>query len=631
MAQIALIAPCDSLASIAVETARKINMDLQIETALLGDAIDVAKQLQSEGIQVFISRGGTALVLQNAPELSLPVVEIRVTAYDVVRAMAKAKEFGPRIGVIGFENMVLGASTLEAVLGATIKEFLLGSPNEIEDKVQSAIKQGVDALIGGVITVKTAEKLNIDAVLIESGPEAIRHALDEAIRVLQVKKQENAKAERVKLILDSVSDGIVSFDNGELITVFNRAMQDLTGVRREDAIGQRVAKIIPKIHSTRRSAYPNGSEHPEILRVNETLVSVTSVPIIVDENCTGTVVTFQEVSRLENLEKNLRRRLYSHGHIARFDFGDIIGESDCMQTTIAMAGRFAEVDSTVLIMGETGTGKELFSQSIHNSSSRKHGPFVAVNCAVLPENLLESELFGYVEGAFTGARKGGKPGLFELAHGGTIFLDEIGALPIRLHGRLLRALQEKEVMRLGDDKIIPVDARIISASNKDLKKLVHQGDFQEDLYYRLDVLKLILPPLRERLEDIPLLVEAFSDAISRDMGIPFQGFTNDALSLLSTYDWPGNVRQLRNAVEKCIVLYQGGPVTKRDILTVLSDDLYHTPDNLDTTNKPLHHIVDKTTKKAILNALESTGGNKGEAARALGISRSTLWRKLQNE
>ena len=218
-----------------------------------------------------------------------------------------------------------------------------------------------------------------------------------------------------------------------------------------------------------------------------------------------------------------------------------------------------------------------------------------------------------------------------MAHGGTIFLDEIGALPLRLHGRLLRALQEKEVMRLGDDKIIPVDVRIISASNKDLKKLVHQGDFQEDLYYRLDVLKLILPPLRERLEDIPLLVEAFSDAISRDMGIPFKGFTNDALSLLSTYDWPGNVRQLRNAVEKCIVLYQDGPVTKQDMLTVLSDDLYHTPDNLDTTNEPLNHIVDKTTKKAILKALESTGGNKGEAARTLGISRSTLWRKLQNE
>jgi len=186
-------------------------------------------------------------------------------------------------------------------------------------------------------------------------------------------------------------------------------------------------------------------------------------------------------------------------------------------------------------------------------------------------------------------------------------------------------------MRLGDDKIIPVDVRIISASNKDLKKLVHQGAFQEDLYYRLDVLKLILPPLRERLEDIPLLVEAFSNAISRDMGIPFKGFTNDALSLLSTYDWPGNVRQLRNTIEKCIVLYQGSPVTKRDMLTVLCDDLYHAPDNLDNANKPLHHIVDKTTKKAILKALESTGGNKGEAARTLGISRSTLWRKLQNE
>ena len=629
MTQIALIAPCDSLASIATEIVRQIDMDVQIKTALLGDAIDVAKQLQSEGIQVLISRGGTALVLQNAPELNLPVVEIRITAYDIVRAMAEARDFGPRIGVIGFENMVLGASTLETILETTIQEFVLESPNEIEGKVQNAIKQGVDALIGGVITVKTAEKLGINAVLIESGQEAIRHAIDEAIRVLRVKKHENAKAEQVKLILDSVSDGIVSFDTRERITVFNRAMQNLTGVRREDAIGQNVARIIPKIHSIKRSAYPNGSEHPDILRVNETLVSITSAPIMVDNACAGTVATFQEVSRLETLEKNLRRRLYSHGHIARFDFCDIIGESDCMQTTIAMARRFAEVDSTVLILGETGTGKELFAQSIHNNSPRNNGPFVAVNCAVLPENLLESELFGYVEGAFTGARKGGKPGLFELAHGGTIFLDEIGALPLRLHGRLLRALQEKEVMRLGDDKIIPVDVRIISASNKDLKKLVHQGDFQEDLYYRLDVLKLILPPLRERLEDIPLLVDTFSDAISRDIGIPSKGFTNDALALLSVYDWPGNVRQLRNAVEKCIVLCQDGPITKHDILKVLCDNLSYSPNNLDNTEKPLHRIVDNTTKEAILQALESTGGNKGEAAQALGISRTTLWRKLQ--
>jgi len=629
--QIALIAPCESLASIASETARKTNMALKIKPALLGDAINVAKQLQSEGAQVLVSRGGTALVLQNAPELSLPVIEIRVTAYDVVRAIAEARKFGPRIGVIGFENMVLGASTLETVLGVEIQEFLLRSPDETEANIQSAIKHGVDAVIGGVITVRTAGKLKIKAVLIESGPEAIRHALDEAMRVLQVKKQENAKAQRIKLILDSVSDGIVSFDGSERITVFNKAMENLTGVGKKDAIGQRVTSVIPGIHSTRRFTNIDGSEYPEILKINEALVSVTSLPIRVDGDSTGTVVTFQEVHRLENLEKDLRRRLYSNGHIARFDFNDIIGESECMQRTIARARRFAEVDSKVLILGETGTGKELFAQSIHNNSPRRYGPFVAVNCAVLPENLLESELFGYVEGAFTGARKGGKPGLFELAHGGTIFLDEIGALPSRLHGRLLRVLQEKEVMRLGDDKIIPVDARIISASNKDLKKLVHQGDFQEDLYYRLDVLKLFLPPLRERLEDIPLLVKAFSDAISRDTGILFEGFTDDALSLLSAYDWPGNVRQLRNVVEKCIALYQKGPVTAQDMLTVLSDDLYHVPDDSQIMNEPLDDIVRKTTKKAILKALELAGGNKGEAARVLGISRSTLWRKLQGE
>lgn len=221
------------------------------------------------------------------------------------------------------------------------------------------------------------------------------------------------------------------------------------------------------------------------------------------------MVAFQDVTRIQEMEGKFYRKIHLRGHVAKYTFDDILFQSSEIKRTIETAQRYSEVDSNILIIGETGTGKEIFAQSIHNHSNRKNNPFVAINCAALPENLLESELFGYAEGAFTGAMKGGKQGFFELAHRGTIFLDEIGEISPKMQSRSLRVLQEREIMRIGDDKVIPVDVRILSATNKDLMQMVKSNDFREDLYYRLSVLDLVLPPLRERREDIPLLVNAF--------------------------------------------------------------------------------------------------------------------------
>ncbi|MBC7081974.1 MAG: sigma 54-interacting transcriptional regulator [Firmicutes bacterium] len=647
MSDIALIAPYENLAAMALEVSRSIRKPVRVERALLGEAPEVARRLKKEGVQVLISRGGTALILQDAPDLGLPVVEIRVTAYDVVRAVAKARLFGRRIGIVGFENMVLGASTLGEAMDVDIKELVLEHARDADEMVRTALQDGIDALIGGVITVRTAEKHGVRAVLIESGPEAVRQAIDEASRVLWVKKREMARAEQFKLIIDNVSDGIIAVDDTGHITVFNEAAQRLTGRAASDAVGRHVNDVLPEMGfariltaaSSQSGSPPNSpseydlpSAHPEVHRINDTLVNVTRVPIVVDGSCVGAIGTFQDIGRLQALEKNLRKRLYARGHVARFTFGDIVGSSSAIRAAITKAKRFASVDSTVLILGETGTGKELFAQSIHNASARRDGPFVAVNCAAFPETLLESELFGYVEGAFTGAKREGKEGLFELAHHGTIFLDEIASMPLRLQARLLRVLQEKEVMRLGDDRMIPVDVRVIAASNKDLRRLVADGLFQADLYYRLDVLTLVVPPLRDRAEDIPLLAKAFLETLSRKLGMASGGFTDDALAFLSAYAWPGNVRELKNTVEKCLVLSDGGIITRSDVLDALGESSSSSADNPDgNTERNLQSLVRTAERESIARVLRECGGNRSEAARRLGINRTTLWRKLRNE
>ncbi|MGI6424651.1 MAG: sigma-54 interaction domain-containing protein [Tepidanaerobacteraceae bacterium] len=250
----------------------------------------------------------------------------------------------------------------------------------------------------------------------------------------------------------------------------------------------------------------------------------------------------------------MRRELYLKGHVAQHTFEDIITCSSIMEKAISEARQFAQAEAAVVITGETGTGKELFAQSIHNTSQRKGGHFVAVNCAAVPENLLESELFGYEEGAFTGARRGGKKGLFELAHDGTIFLDEIGELPLKLQARLLRVLQEKAVIRVGGDRVIPINVRIIAATHRNLEASVKNGTFRQDLYYRLNVLRLSLPPLRERKDDIPLLIDRLLEKICNKTAKKPPLLSDAVLKIFCSYHWPGNVRELQNILERLVVL-----------------------------------------------------------------------------
>jgi transcriptional regulator with PAS, ATPase and Fis domain len=303
-----------------------------------------------------------------------------------------------------------------------------------------------------------------------------------------------------------------------------------------------------------------------------------------------------------------------------------------MKAAMEKALSYAQVDSTILIEGETGSGKELFAQSIHNASKRRYEPFIALNCAALPENLLESELMGYEEGAFTGARRGGKPGLLELADKGTIFLDEINQISPSIQAKLLRVLQEKQVLRLGGDRVIPVDIKIIAATNESLEGKVAKGCFREDLYYRLNVLNLPIPPVRQRRDDIPLLLEYFIKYFSQIHG-PIKKMSDESLSLLTGYDWPGNVREIYNFVERYAVLGKNGVMPESSLVreyvcknNILRKDP-HQPEQGFLKIK-LGTLRDME-KELLEKAVALFGGNKTQAALLLGISRTTLWKKNQ--
>jgi len=352
----------------------------------------------------------------------------------------------------------------------------------------------------------------------------------------------NMLEDQLLSLLNIMDDGIIITDSiGTVCACNNKA---LTVLRKENSImNENISGVIPEIPFKEFSQTKTETKY-KLIKVNNDTISIKAVPVISSGETSGTLIIINNFYEKEKNQHKLRTQLLGKGHKAKHTFDDIITVNDEYVQVKILAEKRAKSDASVLITGESGTGKEMFAQAIHNASGRKRFPFVAVNCAAIPDNLLESELFGYEEGAFTGARKGGKIGLFEIAHNGTIFLDEIGEMNYNLQARLLRVLEEREVMRIGGDSIIPINIRIITATNTDLWQLVEENKFRRDLFYRLNVLPLELPPLRERREDIPLLFEHISKAYSHKFTL-----SSAAKEILYNYSWYGNVRELKNCVE----------------------------------------------------------------------------------
>ncbi len=628
MKDIALIATYHELAELGREVAQEMNLEIKIELGLLDEAIPVARRLKDQGCQVIISRGGTFRKLQQA-DLGIPMVGIRFTGYDMIRTLQEARSVGSNIALLISNDMVYDISNLGSIFNLVVKEYRIQSELDNEATILRAKADGAEVVIAGASVLKCAQAYGIPSFLVKSGKEAIWLALAEAREVANIRRKEQERANRLQAILDFAYEGIIVLDSLGKIDIFNSEAEKVLGISGASALERPWQVVIPEFRLSRTIANGQKEIGKLIEKSNKQFVT-NKIPIEVNENTVGAVVTFQEVSQLQHLEQDIRKKLHTKGHVARYTFDDIIGESADIFRCIEVSKEYARVNSSVLLLGETGVGKEILAQSIHNESQRSNGPFVAINCAVLPENLLESELFGYAEGAFTGARKKGRAGLFELAHGGTIFLDEVGEMTSEIQSRLLRVLEEKEVMRLGDEKIVPINVRVIAATNKNIKKMVEQGFFREDLYYRLNVLKLYIPPLRRRPQDISLLVFHFLNKCNKKFGKHVTQISERAMDCLRGYEWPGNVRQLENFIERLVVLKNTSTITVDDIRTAFAEtnefeQVKTKVINLNPSGTNLYSLE----TEAIQKALHETGNNYSKAAKILGINRTTLWRKLK--
>jgi PAS domain S-box-containing protein len=430
----------------------------------------------------------------------------------------------------------------------------------------------------------------------------------------------------VDIILDSIADGVFTVDCDWKVTSFNSAAERITGVPREEAIGRYCYDIfcasICTESCTLKSSIETGEEiidqKIDIIDGDGQKVPISISTAVLrnkDGNVIGGVETFRDLSYIEELKKEIAEK---------YTFEDIISKNRKILEIFNILPDIAESDSTVLIWGKSGTGKELFARAIHSLSHRAKGPFVAVNCAALPDTLLESELFGYVKGAFTNALKD-KPGRFAQAKGGTILLDEIGDMPKYLQVKLLRVIQEKEFEPLGSTEAVKADVRIIASTNQDIETEVKAGNFRDDLYYRLNVVRINLPDLKDRREDIPLLVDHFVDRLSFRMGKDIRGVSDDVLSLLMRYDFDGNVRELENIIEHAIVLCRDDNIKVEHLPKELSGRSVETRE----VTGSLKDSLDDTEKAMIIETLAKHDGKRIETARALNMNKATLWRKMK--
>lgn len=641
MSTIAFIALNESMLDCARTILKGEHDDVILTEGLMAGAIKAARSFSAQGVEVVISRGATARGVQDAlPDLS--VVDISTSSLDLLTAIHRARERASRIAVVAFPPMSDGAREIGRMLGVDVGIYEWSREEDISAAVVRARDDGAQIVVGGYIMALFAQQLGVPCQPVESSPQSILTAVREAKRIAHGRNVEKAKSSLMRAVLTSTDNGIVAVDRRGVVTVFNPVAGRLLRMTEADALGRSISEVWPKSGLSRVLA-TGKAETGQLERVFDQEIMCSKLAVTVHGETVGAVATVHDVRQIQKMEATVRKRILASGHVATSRFEDIRGQSQALIQAIAMGQDYARTSATVLIHGETGTGKELFAQSIHTASARGEGPFVAVNCAALPGQLLESELFGYMPGAFTGASQKGKAGLFELAHGGTIFLDEIAEMDLPTQGRLLRVVQERKVMRLGSDQMIPVNVRVVAATNKDLGRLVAEGSFRDDLFYRLNVLRLRLPPLCRRRDDIPGLAAHFLDQACGRVGR--YALDEDALATLCGHPWPGNVRELQNVMARVAATHRERVVSGRLIRSLLdatpsvpagSQPENHgasggrLPSRLAPTCPPQLQALGDGDLERIREALARTNGRIGEAAKSLGISRSTLWRRMRS-
>ncbi|MGN0850924.1 MAG: sigma 54-interacting transcriptional regulator [Candidatus Ornithospirochaeta sp.] len=575
---------------------------------------DARNLSRASDYDIIVVRGMTSRALsEKYPETT--IVDIKMDAFDVSSALLEAKKKFPgirKIGLILPSSSICSASILTELLGIEVVMREVRGEEHMESTLREMVKEGCEVFIGGLTLKRVSEKMGLEYVHIKTGPSAIDSSIKDAITAAHILDRERSRLGLMKSLVNNTPDSLLIIDDKGKITAANHAASSF--FRRPNLVGMDAKELFPlEIYSV--------CDDVEVVQtIGDQTVLITEHPVHIEGEKRATYVSLRLVEDIRRTEKKIRSKLQEKGLTAKYSFSDIVTEQVEMKQLVAKALRYAHVEGNVLLTGETGTGKELFVQSMHNASPRRDKPFVAVNCAALSEQLLESELFGYTEGSFTGAQKGGKTGLFELAQGGTIFLDEIGEMPIRFQAKLLRVIQEREIRKIGGDEFIPVDVRIMSATNQNIPDLIEKGLFRRDLYYRINLLTLHIPPLRERLDDIPAIFKRFVERKSKALNIVPPMVEKDALECLKRYSWPGNIRELRNVAERAVIFSSSNCIT-RDTLKEIDVSVGEKRTS-EEKKTPL-------TSEELYRRYVESGLTLNDFALSIGISRTTLWRKFK--
>lgn len=623
MKDILVIAPLQDVYDKTEQIIEELELsDVEVQLGTMQRGLEKARQGEKEGASVVVSRGWTYKKIES--ELEIPSIEIPVSAYDIVETLTPIIEqirHEETIGVIGHDNVIYGFDILKSLLPMNIVKIELEHEHDIISAIKKYKDSGISTFVGDSNVKALSEALGHTGIAISSQKESILRSIQEARKLHYSIRSRQQRAQLILTVTDYVHEGIIAIDEAEKVSIFNHTAEDIFGVTKEQAMGKVLFEAAPKCQlplALEKSEPSVG----EVLDIGGKKLVVNRAPVLINDEVVGAVATFQNLTEVQNVEQKIRRELAEHGFSAKYTFNDIIHKSPLMEACIAKAKEYALYDTPMLIIGESGVGKELICQSLHNASPRRNGPFVAINCAAIPPSLMEAELFGYESGAFTGAKSKGRAGIFELAHQGTVFLDEIGEIPLEFQGRLLRVLQEHQIMRIGGDRIIPIDVRILCATNRPLAKMVEEDKFRRDLLFRINVLTLRIPSLRSLGgESIMLLAEHFLSKYAGKYSKPVPDITPEVEKFLTGRSYKGNVRELEGLMERSVIL--GNIFWAIDEEPEVHEHQDEIPDPASLPD------LRSMTNSYIRKVFNQTGENVQETCSILQISRSTLWRKLK--
>ncbi|EGL6022641.1 AAA domain-containing protein [Salmonella enterica] len=594
---------------------RKI--DIPVYENHYSDVVDKARELIQGGTKILISRGGTAALLRS--NLSIPVVEISHDLHGIYRILQEARKKSQKIAAVGFPQFCNVLRHYQNMTNDEFKICQVYNHYDIETVVKTLADNDYKLVIGGLTVAEMAKKYDLHVIMGDTDNISIEQALDAAASMLRYINAEGMKLAMSWSALNQLREGVMCLDqSGEIININAQGFslfQCNVGdkIFKKEAFKGIFGSIINEL---------NIKEH--VLEINGETVNL-AVKHFSGKHSFYTIITGYKAERIGCSSSSGVRKNGNKGFTTTYSFADIIGDSPVMASVVSQAKIYAAHDLPVHILGDTGTGKELFAQSIHHASPLSTGPFIAINCAAIPETLLESELFGYADGAFTNARRGGKPGIFEMAMNGTVFIDEISEAPPAVQIKLLRILQEKQFYRVGGETLISVNFRLITASNKDLSVLVAEGKFRQDLWYRINILELRLPALRERTGDVMLIISSLLARQEKSLR-----FTDESVNYLNSYPWPGNIRELQATIFRLIVLHNEGVVDVDSLQSLCC--LSSASSAGEVVPAPLTSGVDllkKQEQKLIASVMKETDGDRTRAAVILGISPTTLWRKIK--